>query len=67
MVRTPPVCSRTTSSPVHLAQPGHLAAQHRHLVARKQVGKDQETVAIELLELLGRSIPWRILLTLRQR
>ena len=38
---------------LHLGEPRHFAAQHRHLVARKQVGKDQEPVAVELLELLG--------------
>ena len=38
---------------LHLAQPRHLAPQHRHLVARKEIGENQKAVAIELLELLG--------------
>ena len=39
-----------------LGQPRHLATQNGHLGARKQVGKNQESVAIELLELLWRQV-----------
>jgi hypothetical protein len=38
---------------LHLAEPRHLAPQDSHLVARKEIGKYEKAVAIELLELPG--------------
>src|SRR5260370_8872015 len=39
-----------------LAEPRHLAPQNGDLGTRKQIGKNQETVAVELVELLWRQV-----------
>ena len=52
---------------VDTGQPGDLAAEHRHFAAVEQVGEHEETVAIELLDLLVRQLHGESSVAFRQR